>query len=730
MNKRKYFNRTLQHHRLHEEASVLIPDSNILALKLRKPFKYILLFLLCTSVHSAFAQYNQTGRPRPLPTRDTLKQTRQVSDDELLDSLRKKEENKHDSVIYNSKFIRVTNEQLLNDSTQTFAIDTGISRFENYSPLLDPRNPRIHLGYTGLSQRSLLFEPVKTIGFDIGMHALDIYTIQPQDINYYNTRVAYSNLTLFNGFGSSAEQLFKVIHTQNIKPNWNVGFNLNFNGSKGYYSSSSVLGQNVSGLNAAIFTWYESKSKRYNLLANATFNNLKAPETGSILNDSVFTSAKGTVFFKTSAPVRLPNSYENWNDKGIYIKQFYYLGRIDSLNKGKENSKVLPTQRVSHTLNIKNGRYNYLQSGVDTYNVFPDYYYSNNRSRDSTIYTHIQNEFSYSFYLRSKSVKFVKNELKLDLGLVHDFWHYAQFVSDTALNQYGAKYVHQDKVQNTTFQDITLKAKLGYRFSDRIGLDADFRQIVQGRDFGNYLYDAKLNLAGGGRVGKVTLEAYTQNSSPPLVYTDWISNHYIFHNSFSNQKTTSLSFNYVNAPLQFDVKVEYFLISNYLYFTAQNGGNDAHPVQLGSDINLLKVSVGKSLKWRNLHFDNYVVYQKTDYQSTLRTPEIYTYSNLYLTKTFFNVLQSAFGVNVRYNSEYVAPSYAVGLGQFYNGANVTFSSYPIASVYFKATLQRTNLFLGYDYANQGLSSKGYYTVNRYPQQDHLLKFGVSWTFYN
>lgn len=697
---------------------------------MRKKLKYFLLLLVCMSVQSAFAQYNQTRRQKPLSTRDTVAPTRVLSDDEMLDSLRKKEDNKKDSIIFNSKFVRITNELLLNDSTQTFALDTGITNFENYNPLTRPRSPRIHLGNIGVSQRPLLFEPSKTIGFDVGLHALDVYMLNPEDINYYNTRVPYTQLTLFNGFGSSAEQLFKVTHTQNVKENWNVGFNLNFNGSKGFYSTSSVLGQNVSGLDAAIFTWYESKSKRYNLLANATFNNLKAPETGSILNDSVYTSAPGTVFFANSAQVRLPNSYTNWNNKSLYLKQFYYLGRIDSLNKGKDNSKVLPTQRVAHTFHVTGGRYNYIQSDPDTYNVFPDYYYSDKRSRDSLTYTHIQNEFLYSFYLRSKSVKFVKNELKLDLGLVHDLWHYAQYVSDTTLNQYGAKYIHQDRVQNTTFQDITLKAKLGYRFSDRIALDADFRQIAQGRDFGNYFYDAKLTLAGGKKAGKIILEAYTQNSSPPLIYTDWISNHYIFHNDFSNQKTTSLSFNYVNNPLQLDIKAEYFLISNYLYFTADQGGNDAHPTQLGNDINLLKISIGKNLRWRSLHFDNFIVYQKTDYQSTLRTPELYTYSNLYISKTLFNILQSSFGVDVRYNSQYVAPSYAVDIGQFYNGPDVTFTSYPLARVYFKATLQRTNLFVAYDYANQNLSSKGYYTVNRYPQQNALLKFGVSWTFYN
>jgi hypothetical protein len=141
--------------------------------------------------------------------------------------------------------------------------------------------------------------------------------------------------------------------------------------------------------------------------------------------------------------------------------------------------------------------------------------------------------------------------------------------------------------------------------------------------------------------------------------------------------------------------------------------------------------VGKNIAWRRWHFDNYVVYQKSDYQNTLRTPSVYTYSSLYYSKLFFNVLNSNIGLNVRYNTPYVAPSYAVGLGQFYNSSpNLTFSSYPVASVFFKATLIRTNIFVAYDYANQGLFSKGYYMVNRYPGPDHLLKIGVSWSFYN
>ena len=93
-------------------------------------------------------------------------------------------------------------------------------------------------------------------------------------------------------------------------------------------------------------------------------------------------------------------------------------------------------------------------------------------------------------------------------------------------------------------------------------------------------------------------------------------------------------------------------------------------------------------------------------------------------------MNTSIGTDIRYNTPYLAPSYAVGLGEFYNGPDVTFTSYPKATVFIKATLMRTNLFVMYDYANQGLFSKGYYTVNRYPMEDAQLKFGVSWTFFN
>ncbi|HTE01533.1 MAG TPA: putative porin [Mucilaginibacter sp.] len=698
---------------------------------MHKQLKYILVLLLCASAGLVFAQSptnpNYPGPGRQLKTNfgpDTTTAKKSLTGDQEIDEQRKKEEGKRDSVTFTSKFIRVTNERLLSDSTQVFPLDTGLVNFENYSPLYQIRSPRIGLGNLGLAQRSLLFEPSRTIGFDVGQHYLDAYLITPQDIQYYKARVPYTNLSLFSA--GSKEQYFKVTHSQNINPQLNVGFNLNFIGSQGFYPR-----QGAGDLTGALFSWYESKSKRYNLLANLIFNSLKAPENGSILNETIFTAPQGSYSNSQNEPVRLQNSNSYVKNNGFYLKQFYYIGKIDSLQKGADKSKVLPTQRVAYTFYYNKSTYKFLQNEPDTYNVFPDYYYSSTFSRDSLSVSHLQNGFAYTFYLRPKSTGVIKNEVKLDLGLVQDIYSYQQYVTDTVTNENFGRTILNEKKQSNSFQDITLKAKAGYRFSNKIFLDVDLQQVAQGRDFGDFLYDAKLTLSGGNKAGRIIFGAYSQSSTPPLVYTNWVSNHFIFHNDFHNQKTTSVSFNYINDALKLDLKAEYFLISDYLYFTAQPNGIDATPAQLGGSINLLKISLGKNFTWRDWHFDNYIVYQKTDYQATLRTPEVYTYTSLNHSQFLFGVLHSNAGINVRYNTAYASPSYAVGLGQFYNSTPaVTFSSYPVGSVYFKATLIRTNIFVMYDYVNQGLFSKGYYMVNRYPAPSSMLKLGVSWTFYN
>ncbi len=144
----------------------------------------------------------------------------------------------------------------------------------------------------------------------------------------------------------------------------------------------------------------------------------------------------------------------------------------------------------------------------------------------------------------------------------------------------------------------------------------------------------------------------------------------------------------------------------------------------------MKISVGKRFQYKSYHLDAYVVYQKTDSKNLLRTPEVYTFNSLYKDQTFFKVLKTQIGFDVRYNTTYNALSYSPAASQFYNGIDISYGSKPIVDVWVKAGLRRANLFVKYEYVNQKLFSNGYYTVYDYPMPDRLLKFGVTWNFYD
>lgn len=616
---------------------------------------------------------------------------------------------KEDSVVYSAKHIRYTNLSMLKEGTQTKGIDTTLANFQNYSPLYKPERPTIGLGSAGLAYRELLFRPSKTIGFDAGFHSLEAYRLTQDSMRFYRTRTPYTELYYVNG--RKEEQTFKVIHTQNVKPNLNIGAVYNRLGAEGFY-----VNQRAEHLNAALFAWYESPKKRYNILGDVLFNTIKAGENGSTTNDSLY---NGDPIDKVAVPVRLSargsdRPMQTWRQTQFFIKQSYYIGRRDSLPDGELGEKILPTQRVSHALTYTRDRYKFYRNEEDVRGAFPILpSQSFTLTNDSTRVSNLRNEFNYSFYLRGKALSFIKNELKLDLGLQNDLYHYEQL----------------DYKSN--FSNTSLKAALAYRFSDKVNIEADLNQIAQGRHAGDFLYEANTSFLLSKSIGRIVLGAYVQNKSPEQMFERVNYQYHSWDKNFNRTKLSNLSFKYENTKYQFSARAEYFLISDYLYYKETSVAQQITPDQFGTNINLLKLSLAKNFKMGRFSLDNYLVYQKTDFQDILRTPEIYTYNSFYYASRFFKVLYTNLGFDVRFNTPFKAPAYAINVSQFYNNNNaLEFSTYPVIDVWVRATLKRANLFLKYDYVNQGLFSKGYYTVRSYPMPDKLLKFGVSWKFYN
>ncbi|MGJ1264135.1 putative porin [Sphingobacterium spiritivorum] len=631
-----------------------------------------------------------------------------------LDSARAKEDNKKDSVEFTARYVRYATLEMLKQATYTVQIDTSHRNFQYFNKQNLPWNPSINLGSYGLASRDLLFNPNKTIGFQSGFHAMERYLLRPDSIQYYRARARYSELYAVGFFFD--DQVFKAKIAQNITPHWNIGAEYHATNTDGYYKN-----QNYSDRKAAVFSWYESSNLRYNMLVNAVFNSLDATENGSVVNNNIFqdTTGQAKYTYETKLSGQTANRpYNKWKDNSFFLRQSYYIGRLDTINAGTPEMEIHPTNAVSHNSSIRMQKFLFFKNEADSYDAFP--VGGSVLTRDTTSITNISNEFTYTFYLRPGGK--LKNEAKLDLGFKNDLIWYS-----------GSK----DTLGSEFFQNSTIWGTVGYKFSDRVNFQGRVDQIILGRNFGDYLYEAKADVLLSENAGKISLGAYSQNKSPEMIFDRLNYTYHKWNNNFDKTKTQNLSFAYKNNKIGFTGKAEYFLISNYLYFKEiDNPSNNAElarqiePAQFGN-LNLLKISVGQNFKFGNFHLNNLVVYQKSDAAGILAIPEIYTWHSFYYNNKLYKVLDFNLGTDVKFNTPFRTPSYSINSGQFYNdNVGIEFSTYPIVDVWATANIKRVNLFISYNFINQFVYPKGYYTVRRYPMNEANLRFGVSWKFYD
>src|SRR5690606_6477247 len=148
---------------------------------------------------------------------------------------------------------------------------------------------------------------------------------------------------------------------------------------------------------------------------NAVFNKLISTENGSILNDTIFrdpergpSDAERTKLIGT----RDDRPRHTWRDNTIFLRQSLFIGRLDTIHPGEPEQQILPTNRLSHSVNLRFQNFQFYKNEEDSYGAFP--FAQSRLTEDTTRVNTITNDFGYSFYLRGKSLAFIKNEVKID----------------------------------------------------------------------------------------------------------------------------------------------------------------------------------------------------------------------------------------------------------------------------------------------------------------------------
>jgi hypothetical protein len=615
------------------------------------------------------------------------------------------------------------------DSTRSYKLDSSIGDFTKRFPI--PAT-NIFLGNNGMASRSILFSPRMTSGWDAGFHAFDIYKWKVERMRFFNTTRPYSELNY--ALGSRSEQIIEILHTQNIRPNWNFMFNYRLINAPGFFKNQKANHNNYS-----FTSWYQSVNRRYNNYVVLIGNKIQASENGGIQDTANFLdspiykdrfniptkiggdSPYGTDFFSTK--IGTGNKQSEFT---ALLRQQYDLGRKDSL---VTDSTVIPLfyprLRFEHTLSYSTYKYVFADIPYQSnsgYTYYPDSaYYKDNynypiSSKDSVYFRdrwqEIINDFSiYQFPDANNQQQFIK----LGAAIQNLKGEFASG-SSNFYNVYGhAEYRNRTRNQKW---DIEANGKLYFT----------------GLNSGDFEARASLQRFVAKKIGYLQLGFENVNRTPSFVFDPRSSFYLDAPQDFKKENITHLSASLIQPAARLRLSGHYYLVTNYAYVADYDKMKQADGL-----FNVLEISLLKSFRLaKNFNWHTEIYFQQTIGNAPVNVPTIFTRNRIaYEGNLGFKNLDLALGLEFRYHTPYHADGYSPAISQFYVQDSVKINDkVPEIAAYVHFRIKGIKIFFraenlntartldGFGFTNNNLAAPGY------PYPGLLIRFGIYWSFVN
>ncbi len=562
------------------------------------------------------------------------------------------------------------------------------------------------------------------------LYFMDPYSFYkaPGEYPFTNSRLPYTNVTYFTAGGKKdAEENLKFYFSRNAGKKFSVGFNVDYLYSLGFYQN-----QSNSQFNGSLFAGYIGKHYEAKFLYRYYY--LKLTENGGIVDDRYITDpeamAQGTrQFAGREIPVVFDYSGASvWNRNRmheVFVSQSYSLGfdrehQTIHKNDTTVTTEYIPVSTINYTLKFQTNKHTFKSrydlSKNDTSFHYVNTYLTNDlTTNDSTYYTSFKNTLSLSLlegfnkYAKAGLSAFIEYEYRNISMMPRDSLH-------TDMNTYNEHEVY-----------------IGGQLSKREGTLLHYNVVGALGAFGTAIgqFDVKgtIDLNFGLRNDTVSLVARggVSNLLPAFYMRHYHSNHFRWDNDnmekeFRTRVEGELSIKRWRTRLHASMEN----IKNYTFL---NGS--ALPEQYTGNIQVLTASLNQDFKLGILHFDNEITWQNAT-SGVLPLPTFSYYGNLYIDAYLAKrVLRLQLGADVRYFTAYEAPTYTPAIGQYNlqgGSSKVQIGNYPLITAYINFCVKQTRFFLQAYHLNQ--STGNFFTVPHYPLNPFLLKFGLSWNFFD
>ena len=297
--------------------------------------------------------------------------------------------------------------------------------------------------------------------------------------------------------------------------------------------------------------------------------------------------------------------------------------------------------------------------------------------------------------------------------------------------------------------NLSFGAQLSKKQGKTFHYDAIAETWLTGEDAGQLKIDgsADLNFKLFGDTLTLTANGFFYRLNPTFYYRHYHSRHAWWDNTNMSKILHSRIqgiLNYQKTRTTLRVAVDE--IKNYTYFasshTITSGKRVNHAITVNQNsgaIHLLTASLSQDFTFGPLNWESVITYQNSSNKTILPVPMLNLYSNVYLRFKIAHVLRCDFGADVRYFTKYYAPDYIPSLGQYAVQTNtnttgsdsrVEIGNYPVVNVYANFHLKHTRFFIMMSHLNAGTGKKNYFYTPHYPLNQSILRFGLSWNFFN
>ena len=182
-------------------------------------------------------------------------------------------------------------------------------------------------------------------------------------------------------------------------------------------------------------------------------------------------------------------------------------------------------------------------------------------------------------------------------------------------------------------------------------------------------------------------------------------------------------------------------IQNYTYYgmsydhSADSLTNmTAGVYQESGNINVFTAQLHQNFRLGILNWENIITYQNSSNKEVLPLPSWNYFTNLYLKFRIAKVLNVELGADGFIFSKYYAPDYCPAINQFavqQNAASrVELGGYPFIDAYVNFMLKKVRFYVMMSNVNSGSGNGMRFLAPHYPTNSRVLRFGVSWPFFN